>query len=495
MSVDVQSSTGADQATVDEIRGSLMQTLEKTVTQKMTEQLGQYDGDRGMIEDYEDIRRNYTKIKIDSFSYTISQQTASLWPFNPQGTLPNITTLVDKSGAPIRWSDYAQEIDLDDPFFRTLDVVVRVNADLTQLPINSVDVHMEFDGAHLVLDDMHFAKADDVGHFTCFLDNKPPEYRYSYRVNFENSTRAYEVAAQTSKLEELTINVDDTGLLLVDIEKGDIDFAKVPTATVTVRYEPTAAPAIEEQYVVDSANTKHSLQKAIFELRTKPIQYKIDYRTAEGKALSTPWRTTARRIFVNSPFSDVRKVTVNAIGNLETEIDSIFVDLEYVDPPNNYSVSTNGQLDKNTKFLPWSIPVIDHTAGTLTYSGMIRRKNGTTEEVPPTVATSNTINIGEKVGELVIVTIDSELIDWTQVALVRVVLRYGTDPATRQQKDLIVRENNPSPTWTIEFPERTSPRTYSMSAVYYLKAGGAQRTLTESTTDATELVMPPLPPA
>ena len=492
MFVEVNAGIGADPKIVNEIRGSLMDTLEQTVARKMLEQLGQYDGDRGMLEDYEDIRRDYKKIKIDDFSYTITEKSASLWPFNPQGTLPNITTLVDASGAPIRWADYAQVIDLDDPFFKTLEVTVRLNADLEALPIHSVDVHLEFDGKQLVVDDLHFGKADDVGKFSCFLDGKPPEYRYSYRVNFKNSAQPFEMPTQTSKSDELTISVDDTGLLLVEVRKGNLNLDEIPSALVTVRYEPTTMPAIEEQYVIDATHDTHSLQKAILERRSKPVTYKIDYRTADGKTLSTPWRETVRQIYVNSPFTDLREVMVTAEGDFTAEIDSILVDLAYQDAANDYTVHTNGALTKGSTFLDWKFPVIDHTVGTVTYSGTIRRQNGTVEDIPPTIATGS-ISIGEHVEKLLPITLQPDLIDFNQVALVRVALRYGTDPATRQEEDLILRDASPQ-TWTIELPDLESPRTYSMSVTYYLK-DGTSRQLPETVSDALKPVIPPPPPA
>jgi hypothetical protein len=491
MNVEVNAGIGADPKIVNEIRGSLMDTLEKTVAQKMLEQLGQYDGDRGMIEDYEEIRRKYKKVKIDSFSYTITEKSATLWPFNPQGTLPNITTLVDKSGAPIRWNDYAQVIDVDDPFFKTLEVTVRLNADLDVLPIHSVDVHLEFDGQQLKVDDLHFGKADDVGKFSCFLDGKPPEYRYSYRVNFENSALTYDRPAVTSKSDELTINLDDTGLLLVEVMKGNLDLTAIPSAVVTVRYAPTTMPVIEEQFVIDAGHDTHSLQKVILEPRTKPVSYQIDYRTADGRTLSTPWRETARQIYVNSPFADLREVLVTGEGDFTTEIDSILVDLVYEDSANSYTVHTNGALTKGSTFINWTFPVIDRSVGTVTYSGTIRRQDGTVQDIPPTVATGS-ISIGEHVEKLLPITFQPDLIDFTQVALVRVALRYGADPATLQQEDLILRDTKPQ-TWTIELPDLDSPRSYSMSITYYLK-DGTSRQLPETVTDALKPVLLP-PPA
>jgi hypothetical protein len=297
----------------------------------------------------------------------------------------------------------------------------------------------------------------------------------------------------TSKSEELTINVDDTGLLLVEVMKGNLDLTEIPSAVVTVRYAPSTMPLIEEQFVIDSTHDSHSLQKVILEPRTKPVSYQIDYRTAEGKTLSTPWRDTARQIYVNSPFNDLREVMVTAEGDFTTEIDQILVDLVYEDSANDYTVHTNGALAKGNTFLDWKFPVIDHTVGTVTYSGTIRHQDGTVHTIAPTVATTGSITIGEHVEKLLPIRFQPDLIDFTKVALVRVALRYGSDPATEQQEDLILRDTQPQ-TWTIELPDLDSPRSYSMAVTYYFK-DGTSRQLPETVTDALKPVLSPPPAA
>lgn len=495
MKVDITSGLGADERVVTRIRQSLYDTLEQTVAKKMTEQLGQYDGDRSVLEDYEKITREYHKVKIDSFSYTITENSAALWPFNPGGTLPNITELTDLAGAPIRWADHARTIDLDDPFYRRFELNIRVEGDLEHLPISSVDVHVEFDGDRTYVDDFHFDKAGVVEKFACFTDGKPSDYRYRYTVNFTGAARDYEVPMQQGNGDELTIRVDDTGLLLVDVRKGDIDFTAVPTAVVTVRYEPTTGPPIEEQFVVDDQHREYSLQRAIFEPRTKPVRYRIDHRTAAGKVLSTSWQETSRQVAVNSPFRDHRSVNVQAAGNLDTEIESVLVDLTYTDTANDYTLSNSVILKKGSPSMEWVVPVIDLTTGVVTYSGSVKRFDGSVVAMPPTTATADTILVGEQFAATFTVQVDPGIVDFTTVALVRVELRHGADPATAAARDAVVRDNvTLPPVWTVELAEVGAPRTYTWSATYYLR-DQTTRTIAAAESDDLILVLPPLPAA
>jgi hypothetical protein len=495
MKVDITSGLGAEPKVVGQIRQSLYDTLEQTVAKKMTEQLGQYDGDRGVLEDYEKVTREYHKVKIDSFSYTITENSAALWPFNPGGTLPNITSLVDRSGNPIRWEDHASIIDLDDPFFRQFRLDVRVEGDLENLPINSVDVHVEFDGDRTYTEDYHFDEKSTVQRFVCFSDGKPSDFRYRYRVNFENSARAYEVPMQQDNAKLLTINIDDTGLLLVDVRKGDLDFTTIPTAVVTVRYEPVNGAPIEEQFVVDQAHPEHRLERAIFEARTKPVRYRIDYRTADGKPLSTPWQETSRQIAVNSPFRDQRHIRIRAAGNLETEVESVFLDLAYTDTANDYRQTSNCVLKKGAPDEEWVFPVIDLGGGVVTFSGTVKRYDGSIESIPVTTAVTDTIVAGEVFAATFAVQVDPGIVDFSQAALVRVELRHGADPATAQARDVVARDNATLPAvWTVELQDRTAPRTYTWSATYYLK-DGTTRSVPAGESDDLVLVLPAMPPA
>ncbi|RCG29805.1 hypothetical protein DQ384_19765 [Sphaerisporangium album] len=484
LKVEVTSGMGTDERVRAQIRESLTRTLEDTVAKKMLEQLGHYDGDRTVLEDYETIRREYHKVKIDHFSYTITENAAALYPFNPRGTLPNIVSMID----PAQVGEYFQEIDLDHPFFRRLEVTARVNADFAALSIHSVDLHIDYQGRHS--GDLHFSKEDEMLKFSCFKDGGPDEFTYRYRVNFKGASRPYDSPPDlVGKGNEITLNVDDTGLLMVDVEAGAIDARDFPLALVTVRYEPASGPAIEEQYAVTGDKKAYQLRRPIYEPRRAPVKYRIEYHDADGRTLTTGWQDTVRRIYVNTPFRDVKKIHASATGDLTAEIESVTVDISYTDAANDYTVTETFELRKTAASVDWEVPVIDFNAGQVTYSGYVRRYDGSIERIPPTVLEGDSLVVGETFGAVMDVQVVPDQVDFTQVALVTVELRYGDD----QYQDVLVRPGETPEPWHVQL---TSPseRRYRWSATYYMK-DQTERTVPERQSTTAQLVLPALPPA
>ena len=115
--------------TDEKIRGPIrdwaLRTVEDSIERRMIKAAAPVPDDQRKLPDgIEDVTRDISNVQISSFSLNYSEAQTVEWHHAPQGILPNITTLKDKNGAPIVWSDFARTIDLNDPFFKTL----RVNA-------------------------------------------------------------------------------------------------------------------------------------------------------------------------------------------------------------------------------------------------------------------------------------------------------------------------------------------------------------------------------
>src|SRR5690606_13459047 len=135
MKLDFQWGGVTDPKVQTEIRDWATRALEDAVERNMLEAIAPAPDDQRKAPDgIEDVTRDITSRKIASVTIQYRESQTVEWNAAPQGILPNITELQDASGAPIRWSDYARVIDLDDPFFRTLRVNTYVNADFANLP-------------------------------------------------------------------------------------------------------------------------------------------------------------------------------------------------------------------------------------------------------------------------------------------------------------------------------------------------------------------------
>jgi hypothetical protein len=315
-------------------------------------------------------------------------------------------------------------------------------------------------------------------------------------VNFKGSAQAFKKPPDVSESGELTINLDDTGLLLVDIQPGNIDFKKAASALVTVKYEPHAAPPIEEQFLIDSKTAGAAkLEKAIFEKRDKPVNYEILYTMVDGKTLhSGPFSTQGRKIFVNSPFNDTRTVNFRAVGDLVGTIEAIDVDATYTDAKNGYTVTGDKQMKAGDAAFDWSFPVIDSTAGVVTYTALIHHKDGTVESIPPTPVDGSPVKVGDEVAQIVEISVLTDFIDFTKIALVKVDLRYRPDGINdAQSQDLIVRKAGTTPpTWKLEMQKAMTK--YVWSATYFL-LDQTTRHVAETTTSDPTIPLPAMPAA
>ena len=491
-----------DEKVKSEIRDWAQRALDDATERLMIEALPVESADEAMKlykeEDIENITRDIQRYRVSDFTLEYTEGMTVEFNKAPQGLLPNITTLIDKAGNPIVWEDYAQEVDLDDPFFRQLNISVFVNADFDELPIHSVEVKLNYNGRPMALEgegvdgEYRFIGPNDVAHFASFVEADNWNYSYSYQVNYEGASGRFQSDDVETNESVLTVNVDDMGILLVDIAPGDLNFAQVRQAQLIMRYEDatnSVAP-IEQQFILDEANRTHRFQEVIFARQAQPYQYRIKYFMQDGKEYEMDWvEGDAQRLYINDPFSSTKKIGVRAAGNLDNEIETIFVDLTYRDEANNYSQSISIALNKRLPFFDWEFPVIDENAGVVTYIGNIVYQDGTIEEIPETVTTSSTPIIGETVEDRLSILILADLLDFSEVKLARLALSYWDEAnGILERTDFVFGGRRPTEqTWNLKLKDKTQVN-YEWEATYFM-ADGSRQTAGPNTSDDLTLIL------
>ncbi|MBI1180088.1 MAG: hypothetical protein GC201_05980 [Alphaproteobacteria bacterium] len=468
----------------EEIRSAITKQVEDAVERNMLKEIEKVDPDtKSLREDQgiEDIKRTVSKTQIASVNISFKQSSVIEWPIAPQGLLPNITTMKGPDGKVFNWNDYALDVDLNDPFFQTLEVSVRVNADFKNLPIFDVEVKLSYPfGQNPAVQEYTFDSPDDVGKFRTFIADKNRKYKYVYQVNYKGDSRVFTSEEVTTDDTQLTINVDDLGILMVDIAAGDINFSQVSQAQIKVRYEDSGLTPIERQFTMTQQQNTFQIREVIFKPRTKPIKYDVKYFMTDGREFEVKGKEQdAPQLYINDPFSANKTVGLRAVGDLNTKIQSIMVDLVYKDPGNNnYTQTKSMALSKATPFFDWTFPVIDENAGEVRYSGTIQYMDGTTQDIPETAATRSTIQLGDVVADRLEITVVPDLIDFASVKLVNVSLHY-TDDANHvdERKDLLFKAGEQAKNWTVDLKNKTA-RDYTWSARFFM-ADGSRKELTD----------------
>lgn len=466
------------------IREWASRSLEDAVTRKMIEAIAPVPEDqRDLPEDIDDLTRDISSTKISSFTLHYNERMPVEWNIAPQGMLQNITSLTDANGDAVVWEDYAQIVDLDDPFFRQLRVDTYVNADFENLPIHSVEVKVLYDGKPMpnLVDgqpegEVILRKFDDMGKFASFIKDDVWDYTYSYQVNYKGHSRIFQSEEVTTNEGNLTIGVDDVGILDVKIQVGDLNWTDVESALVTFEYEDRGegVDLIKDQFSLTQTSTEHHIQEVIFAPMRKNYKYQVKYfmkngKEFEGEQLSDRSST----LFINDVFGGRKTISVRGVGDFDNRIATVFLNLTYNDTANEYEQTKTTALSKDMQFLDWTFPVINDAAGEVTYSGNVVYTDGTSEEIEPTVADSSTILVPKAIENILEVTVVPDLMDWTVVKMAMVKLSYEDDENDVSEKETLVFSDTRTPAqpWKVELRDKDKS-TYQHTVTYFQVTGG-----------------------
>jgi hypothetical protein len=481
---------------VNKIRDWAFQTFSEAVKQMTLDPIAPLTPEqRKPPDDATHFKQFISNFKFASFDQTYTESHVIEFQIVPQGTLEPITNLKDKQGNLLRWENYARTIDLDDPFFRTLDVLVRVNADFKDLPLDSIQVHLDYQqGNTHQVHDIDLRSPDDVQHFKSFIANNSKQYRYFYQVHYKGQDRSFRSAEVQTDQDKLVIDVGAAGILMIDLLPNAVNFDQVAEALVTLQYDSGggAAGLIERQFIFTKTNQGQvqTVREVLFAPWDKPYRYRVKYLMADGKEYNVDWAEShSPKLYVNSPFHGSRPMSLRAVGDLVNEIQSIFVDVKYTDDGNNYAQTHSVTLSNQKPGDDWTFPVIDERAGKVVYSGTIQYRNGEVETIPEQQATGTTILVGKKIEDIMEIRVLANLIDFTKVNLIEVSLHYqDTANNANLRNDMVFDPNNRQPqTWKVPLKDRNQTK-YTWKATYFL-ADNTTRETSQETTDQLALIL------
>lgn len=388
---------------------------------------------------------------VSDFSRTYKESSAVEYNLTPQGTLQNVTTLIDEAGNRlVSNSDlgkYFRTVDLDDPFFKQVRLGVNINADYDQLKIFDVLVDLKYANKNMITTDANAqikeglrfdASKPGMQFVAAYQEGDVREVTYSYTINYKGQSKAFRSPTYTETSGYVTIGVDDTGVFLVNGYAKGVDFNFVKSAQVSIRYQDTAQNITvpEKQFLLDRQNSEFRIVEPIFAPRDKPFEYKVLYRMQDDSEFTQDWQSyQANDFYLNDPFVEVRTYSIKAVGSL-TKIDAIFLDLSYSGDDNGYRQVKKLTLDSQNRSFDWKVPMINPAKGQVTYSGYIQYSDGNTEDIPATTATGSTIRVG-KIREGVLEgTVSADGVDFeNRVARAKITLLYDKQKKTFTFRD------------------------------------------------------------
>ncbi|HLJ85262.1 MAG TPA: hypothetical protein VKZ53_00475 [Candidatus Angelobacter sp.] len=463
--VDIDPGATSDPKVIGQITDWGFQTMEDSVKRAVVGDIPDVSSDARKVPDgVKHLDRNLSVDKIANIDRWLTEGVVIEVDLGPKGSLPGINTLTGKDGKALNWSDFAKDVDLNDPFFKQINVNVRANADFTNLPIFSIDGRISYDG-DTIHESLPFSLSspNDLVKFASYYENDKKSYTFNYKVNYRAQSQTFDSGVLTSKGDEpLTIDVGDTGVLLANVLAADINFDEVTQALVTVHYEDSSnnVDPIEWEVTLDKDHKAVALQKVIFAPRKASFKFKTKYDMKNGQTYLVDWKTNpADQINVGSPFGGRKTLSFRAFGDLQSDISNIFIDVKYVDDKNNYTQTNSLALNKAQPFVDWAFSVVDSNAGKVTYSATIQFQDGQMQSIAETEATKNTILVGRQRddSEFLSVTVQPDLVDFSKVKLLKVVLHYvdAANSIDSTKEFVITKSTSTAPAWSLRLQDRT----------------------------------------
>jgi hypothetical protein len=455
-----------------------------------------------------EIDRTYLESYIsnfdNNFNFTLDRYMVLVRNFRPSANVSNVF----RDG---QFEDMVAFIDLRTDFFTFLKIPVRVNADFTKLPLDSVTVTITYarqrfggGGREVVTESFNFLNGSTIQTFLAYANTLADlTYEWEATVHYKGSSEIYKFGEKRAKDEFLVIDVGTLGMIQVDLGLGLVNLDSFPTAKVSFRYHSTALGfTLERDFRLNKNEESAFWTEAVHETPKNGYEYKVDWLRKDGDILPGEWtRSTSTRLRIDAPVVDQLKVVVICSGNFKEGSDPIgqvAVSLVYRDPENEYT--EEGQLvftdDKQQQ--PWNVDLRNSQLRDYQYKYSIVYKDGLVRQVPENdgwlKGEPGFITVGEKY--LLRVDVLPALQTYPdQAKIVQVDFTY-TDPANNiNERDsfIFTQADNVKKTWRVRGVSG-GPKLYTYQ-ISYFSTSGSVIALPPVTQEAEALVLPPAPKA
>ena len=343
---------------------------------------------------------------------------------------------------------YIKAIDLDDAFFKVIDVGVSTVADFAALDLKAIVTELQYGGtpeSPRVNGAIKFtptSSADQRFQATRDMDDFTYRYRVGYvfgqAENVAGQTTQYQTSWRPTTTRSLVVQpTSDISMLHIYVEPGVVDWDLVDRIETTVRYHDDAHhfnPSRTFQLGPSTPRQEWIVRLVDPAIRTYTAQHTWhlkDHSLVNGD--EEPH--TSAQLFVGDPWVDRLQLMIQPQVD-RTNVLRIEVELEYDDPANRLQVRKNVELN-GPDFRPTqvSIPIVDRTRRRYKYQVLLIKSNGTTEAHAPIETDELSIVVSEggvymDVTVLLIGTLQQAGIDAVEVE-VRAEPLDGAQPVTQ----------------------------------------------------------------
>lgn len=257
----------------------------------------------------------------------------------------------------LKRKDHFIEVDLDDPFFRVFTVNATAPFDFDRIGLVSASVALDYgdrdDPAHAKHTDLVFDHEDEAGQkWEVFMSDLETSYRQAVEYAFdpdsgwEGESFQYEPPPEETEDRTLVLNPHQhLAFLDVSVYPNRMDSGVIVSTDVHFSYESPGGWKRERELTVRPDSQPQHIKLRLTDPSARSYSYRLVHHLKDGRTREGETRVQeATSIPVDDPFEgaiDLELIPLYRPGAFRT----VFVDLEYDDPDNEYQRRERFELD------------------------------------------------------------------------------------------------------------------------------------------------------
>ncbi len=416
--------------------------------------------------------KRISDVDMTDFEMHMDIEPNTKFTISPQGTLA--TFFGDQSDM----SKFVREVDLDDPFFKTLGLAVRAIARWQEDGIAAVEVEVKYEQqGELKTNTFTFTPTDvEPQKWDPALIGGKRNYTWRSRVTFVGRAAGVWTKWESATTRDLNIAVPTPGKIDVTVTGVGLDFTNVVDAVlVHLRYEDRArdVPMVGQSILLSPDRASGQWQRIIYADWDKPIEYRVEYLLKNGTVTRRDWAKTdgpVQNLLVSRPDVDVLDIVLVPAGDWSQVIQAT-VDVRYTDGAQHSDA--HFQLKTQDEFKRWGVLLVNPNARKFEYKLLATFKNGDTQETEwMQLDGDQAVPLKVQGPPRLAVKVTGAVIDVASTPLVRVDLEYphpvaaGVDTIAA----FSLQANTQVETWQVPLlPD--APSTYKQRITYFPTQG------------------------
>lgn len=302
-------------------------------------------------------------------------------------------------------SRFRTKIELDDAWYRYLNLQILCTADFDRDPVDLVQVHVAYSGSGPqgkvdTAKDFVFRKDTPPQFFATYLA-APDQTTYSYdiAVFYKQSAATYRISGR-SDTSVLVLDTDALGVLHVDVQAGLVDWDQIRQIFVKLWYG-SGGDRRETQIILDPKQQIAPWVEAIGKPVTGPYSYVATFVDKNDQRQELPEASaTTRKLILNQPVVDDLEVALVPAGTFAPTgiLTQILVAVRYRDDANNYAVNDIFTLIKEGDTKIWKVPLMNKKLRRFDYKVTVFYTDGVVREDDWKTTDGAIVPVGDQFG-------------------------------------------------------------------------------------------------